>query len=199
MKKYMILILILNIAFIVFAQDINEKTDVLDFIKPAEVAIINDRDYVPNLIKLFDMAEKSIDAVIYQTRYYEEYPDGVNRKLYKALIRAAERGVKVRIICDQSSWNISSSLKNEEFAKFMRQYSIEVYFEPADVTTHSKIVVVDTLYTVVGSMNWSFYALEKNNECSVIVKSKENAEVYQRYFDRLLRFSGEELDIEEVY
>ena len=147
------------------------------------------------MIKLFDSAENSIQAMIYQVRYYEKYPDGVNRQMYESLIRAAERNVKVQIIVDQSSWNVSSTLKNEQFAEYMKANGIEVYFDPADKTTHTKVVIVDSLYTVIGSTNWSFYAFEKNNESAVIVKSEKLALDYVDYFHRLLEFSTVELTI----
>lgn len=162
---------------------------------------INSRDYAPNAVKLFNMAEKTIKAVIYQARYYPDYndPGSSYNLMYDALINASKRGVEVSIIVDQSSWNASSTLKNEEFAEYMRQYGVKVYFEPPDITTHSKIVVVDNLYTIVGSTNWSFYALDRNNECSVIVKSGPVASAYDKYFERLLMFSGEELTISDIY
>jgi len=115
--------------------------------------------------------------------------------MYKAMFRAVERGVEVSVIADQSSWNTSSTLKNEEFGKFMEENGVNVFYEPADKTTHSKIIIVDSLYTVVGSTNWSFYALEKNDESAVIVKSALLASDYEDFFYNLLEFSTEELTI----
>ncbi len=190
MKKAILIIMLLLGAFTLIICE-----DIVPFYDTEGIAIINKLDYVPNMIKLFDNAENSIQAMIYQVRYYEKYPDGVNRQMYESLIRAAERNVKVQIIVDQSSWNVSSTLKNEEFAKYMKANGVEVYFDPADKTTHTKVVIVDSLYTVIGSTNWSFYAFEKNNESAVIVKSKDLALDYVDYFHRLLEFSTVELTI----
>ncbi len=190
MKRILLIFAVLLICMSVTADDI------IPFYNDCEgVAVINKRDYVPNVIQLFDNAEKTIHAVIYQTRYYEGYPDGTNRQMYKAMFRAVERGVEVSVIADQSSWNTSSTLKNEEFGKFMEENGVNVFYEPADKTTHSKIIIVDSLYTVVGSTNWSFYALEKNDESAVIVKSALLASDYEDFFYNLLEFSTEELTI----
>ncbi len=190
MKKPLFIIILLLGAFTLIICE-----DIVPFYDTEGIAVINKTDYVPNMIKLFDSAENSIQAMIYQVRYYEKYPDGVNRQMYKALIRAAERDVKVQIIVDQSSWNVSSTLKNEQFAEYMKANGVEVYFDPADKTTHTKVVIVDSLYTVIGSTNWSFYAFEKNNESAVIVKSEKLALDYVDYFHRLLEFSTVELTI----
>ncbi len=190
MKKTLLIIILLLGAFTLIICE-----DIVPFYDTEGIAIINKMDYVPNMIKLFDSAENSIQAMIYQVRYYEKYPDGVNRQMYESLIRAAERNVKVQIIVDQSSWNVSSTLKNEQFAEYMKANGIEVYFDPADKTTHTKVVIVDSLYTVIGSTNWSFYAFEKNNESAVIVKSEKLALDYVDYFHRLLEFSTVELTI----
>lgn len=191
MKRTLIAIILLAAAVFLWAEDVVPFYDDVN-----GISVINKRDYVPNMVKLFDNAEKTIHAVIYQTRYYEEYPDGTNRTMYKALFRAAERGVEVIVIADQSSWNPSSTLRNKEFGDFMEENGVKVYFEPEDKTTHSKIVVVDSLYSVVGSTNWSFYALERNNESAVIVKSAKLAADYDRFFHTLLEFSVDDISEE---
>lgn len=188
MKRILIALIITAAAVLIWAEDIVPFYDDVE-----GISIINRRDYVPNMVKLFDNAEKTIHAVIYQTRYYEDYPDGTNRTMYKALFRAAERGVEVIIIADQSSWNQSSTMRNEEFGDFMEEHGVKVYFEPEDKTTHSKIVIVDSLYSVVGSTNWSFYALDRNDESAVIVKSGKLALDYDRFFNTLLEFSIDEI------
>lgn len=190
-------IIIAFLAILLLASAVSAE----DWLPVDGVYPINSRDYAPNAVKLFNMAEKTIKVIVYQARYYEEYndPNSSYNLMYTALKEAVKRGVDVSIIVDQSSWNASSSVKNEEFAEFMREGGVKVYFEPPDITTHSKIVIVDTEYTIVGSTNWSFYALDRNHECSVIVKSVPVAEAYDKYFERLLMFSDEEMSISDIY
>lgn len=191
MKK---LFLNLLLFYFLFCFSQTEKMDLL----PVDGAIpMNGRDYTPTLIKIINNSTKTIHAVIYQAGYYPDYPEGEPTELQNSLIDAAKRGVDVIIILDQSSWNPSLSLKNFEYAEFMRKFGIKVYFDMPDITTHMKYVVIDSLITVVGSTNWSFYALAKNDECSVAVKSKDIALKYENFFEKLLMLKSDTLTITE--
>jgi len=196
MKKIIIiLLLVFSSLFLLFAEEDLKNTELYNFLPVEGVKPINNRDYVPELVKVIDGAEYFVHAVIYQVGHYPDYPDGVNTDLQNALIRASGRGVDVDIVVDQSSWNPSMSVKNEEYAVYMRGFGIKVHFDPADINTHTKVVVIDSLYTVVGSTNWSFYALAKNNECASLIKSKALAAVYEKEFKKLLMFVSDTLTI----
>jgi len=159
-----------------------------------EPQILANRDYVPELVKLFDGAEKTIDIIMFSAGYYPEHPEGINRVLYNSLIRAAERGVRVRIILDASSWNPNNTRKNAMVARFFRKSGlVEVYFDPPDVTTHTKAMVVDSTLSVVGSTNWSYYALAHNNETAVLIECKSLGLELERLFTDLLSLSTKEI------
>ncbi|MEK7290856.1 MAG: phospholipase D-like domain-containing protein, partial [Planctomycetota bacterium] len=44
--------------------------------------------------------------------------------------------------------------------------------------THNKILVIDNYITIVGSTNWTYSALKKNHEASVLIKSRSVAESF---------------------
>jgi phosphatidylserine/phosphatidylglycerophosphate/cardiolipin synthase-like enzyme len=46
-------------------------------------------------------------------------------------------------------------------------------------------MVVDGQLTLLGSTNWTYYALTTNNETSVLIRSKEVAQALQGYFNRV--------------
>jgi phosphatidylserine/phosphatidylglycerophosphate/cardiolipin synthase-like enzyme len=46
--------------------------------------------------------------------------------------------------------------------------------------------MVDDQLTVVGSTNWSYYALDQNNETSVLIRSPEINRQYRDYFQEVL-------------
>jgi cardiolipin synthase len=52
------------------------------------------------------------------------------------------------------------------------------------------MIVIDRRYVVVGSANWSYSAMEKNNEASVIIDSPKLAEVYIKYFEDIKKKSA---------
>ena len=46
-------------------------------------------------------------------------------------------------------------------------------------------MVVDGQLTLLGSTNWTYYALTNNNEVSVLIRSKELAKAIIDYFNRV--------------
>ncbi len=170
------------------------------FALPAEdVEILNNRDFVPKVIELINNADSVVNVVVFEARYYESHPEGVNRYFSKALIDAAKRGVKVTLILDASTWNRGNTIKNYKYAEWIRPYGIKVYFDDPEVTCHNKLVMVDHTYTVVGSTNWTFYAFEKNNESSVLIKSPEVTKGFEDYFNDILHTSSEDLPLLEEW
>lgn len=176
------------------AVNIAEEFDFL----PAEGAItVNNRDYAPAVLKLFNEASKTIHIMMLEGGYYEGYPDGANEQLYRALGEAVKRGVEVIVILDQAGHNPSQSLRNLQLGDHLETYGVHVYYDAPEVTTHTKTLIVDSLYTVVGSTNWSYHALDKNNECSVLFKSKELSLFYENVYEELLKESTAEMTVLE--
>ena len=169
------------------------------FALPADdVLVITNRDYFPAVIKLFENAEESIYVFMFSARIYLEYPDDVNWKLLHGLIQAKKRGVDVKVILDASSWNKDNTLKNKHMADSLKAGGVEVFYDPLDITSHPKLLIIDHRYTVVGSTNWSYYAIEKNNEASVIIDSKSVAEAFEKYFRKTLDLSSEKLKMKNL-
>jgi phosphatidylserine/phosphatidylglycerophosphate/cardiolipin synthase-like enzyme len=160
---------------------------------PADVIPIPNREYVPALHKALQSAEKSIKIFMFSARYYPEYKNDANSLILNDLISAAQRGVSVEVILDASNWNRSNTLDNKEFADTLRKCGIKVYFDPPDVTSHDKLIIVDGKITIVGSTNWSYYALERNNEASVLIYSPEVAEYFEKYFEKVKELSTEKM------
>lgn len=176
---------------------VDVSNDVFDFM-PAEGAIpVNNRDYAPAVLKLFNEAEKTIHIMMLEGGYYEGYPDGANEQLYRALGDAVKRGVEVNIILDQAGHNPSQSMRNLQLGEHLKEYGINVYYDPPEVTTHTKTLLIDSIIAVIGSTNWSYHALDKNNECSVMIKSKELTLFYENVYEELLKESTEEMTVLE--
>ncbi len=169
------------------------------FALPAnDVKIITNRDYFPAVIELFENAELSIYVFMFTARIYLEYPEDVNWELLHGLIAARKRGVDVKVILDASSWNKDNTLKNKHMADSLKAGGVKVYYDPLDVTSHPKLLIIDHRYTVVGSTNWSYYAMEKNNEASVIIDSEAVAGGMEKYFKKNLSLSTKELKMKNL-
>jgi len=151
------------------------------------VAPIDDRSYFAAVDNLIRKANVSVDVVLYQSRFYFRYPNTGSNRFIADLIEASRRGVKVRAVIEQANWNIDNSEKNRDVFNILDSNGIEVYFDSPARTTHSKLVLVDGRYAVIGSSNWSYYSLERNNEANVVIDSKKLASLLTDYFENLIR------------
>lgn len=164
-----------------------------------DISILTNRDYFPAVHELLQEAESSIEVMMFSARYYEEKPrfagdiehiPGTHwsntNVLMDDLVEAQERGVDVKMILDSSSWNESNTELNENFGQLLVEAGVAVYMDDPEVTTHTKLIVVDDDMTVVGSTNWSYYALDTNNETSVLIRSKEINKSYREFISQVL-------------
>jgi phosphatidylserine/phosphatidylglycerophosphate/cardiolipin synthase-like enzyme len=152
----------------------------------AKVAPADDRAYFAAVHDLLSSAERSVDVILYQTRIYFHYPVSKSNTMLSDLVEAADRGVHVRVVIEQADWNIGNSEENRDVWNVLRQRDIELYFDPADQTSHSKLVIVDGKYVILGSTNWSHYALDSNNEANVVIDSRKVAGAFEDYFGSIV-------------
>lgn len=162
---------------------------------PAEdVEIINNRDYFPSVHELFKNAKKSIYVIMFSAYYYDDHPNSPSNLLLKDLADAKKRGLDVMVILDQCEDSPRGFLKKKKIqpeglegvVKFLEKNGIPYKLDKEDVTTHAKLIIVDEMYTVIGSTNWSYSALKKNNETAVIIKSDKVAGRYVDYLKNIM-------------
>lgn len=105
---------------------------------------------------------------IHMQAYGLTHPEIIN-----SLIKANERGVKVRILLDRSNLTQKYS-KIEE----LKQTGIEVGIDRVSGIAHNKIIIAD-LYTVVtGSFNFTVSAAKRNVENVLIIQDSNIAHSY---------------------
>ncbi|MBL7131129.1 MAG: hypothetical protein ISS45_06985, partial [Candidatus Omnitrophica bacterium] len=151
----------------------------------ADVKPICNRKYFSQVRSLISEAEQSIYVVLYLARYYQKYTDSSSNRLIKELISAAQRGVDVRVILEQSDWNEKNTEENKATAKILSEGGVKVWLDDFKKTSHNKLIIIDGRYVVIGSTNWSYYALDKNNESSVLIDSPELSDVFKKYFEKV--------------
>jgi len=151
---------------------------------PADVTPLNDASYFKTVYSLISRAQKSVYVVMYSIKWYDRYPDSQSNKLINSLISAKKRGVDVRAILDRP-FDEKENKENEKVADMLSRSGIKVYLDSEKITTHSKLVIVDTRYVVIGSTNWSYHALTDNNETNVLIDSEQVAKEYVKYFEEL--------------
>lgn len=115
--------------------------------------------------------------------------DGPNQALTKAVLRAAERGVSVRVLVSDAWYDID---RNRALAEELNGYATDrgLPFEMRVDKSgdryrriHAKGVLVDDT-VILGSMNWNDNAAQNNREVAVAIDSPAAAAYYRGVFDR---------------
>jgi phosphatidylserine/phosphatidylglycerophosphate/cardiolipin synthase-like enzyme len=158
----------------------------LSYSLPAEdVQLVIDAQYFQIAKKMIQEAKSTIQVMMFEMGYYEKYPNTPSNLLIKELIDAKKRGVKVEVILEVKEGTDRTSERNRHTGKILSDGGVEVIYDPLFKTTHTKLMVVDGHLTLLGSTNWTHYALTNNNEVSVLIRSKEMAKTLMDYFNRV--------------
>jgi phosphatidylserine/phosphatidylglycerophosphate/cardiolipin synthase-like enzyme len=158
----------------------------------ADVLAADDRDFFGIVHELLAGAEKSVDVVLYQSRFYLNYPNSTSNVLIADLAEASQRGVRVRAVLELAGWNVENTEGNRDVYTLLKSSGVDLYFDPIDRTSHSKLLMVDGEYVVVGSSNWSYYSLDRNYEANVVIRSKRAADRFREFFEGVIAESERE-------
>jgi len=113
-----------------------------------------------------------------------------NKELAQALIDAKERGVDVRIISDREN---SESRGEDEARQNKLLQNLVAHKIPVKVNfygptgrknipcMHLKVSIVNGLYVVTGSYNYTYPAQEGNEENLVVIPARTNRQAVERY------------------
>ena len=98
-------------------------------------------------------------------------------RVVEALINAKQRGVDVRLISD--ALNASSKYSK---IRVLRTNGVPVKIENYAGKMHSKTMIVDDKYSIIGSMNFSKSGETKNDENTIVLENAEIAKYLKRFF-----------------
>ncbi|MBU0477778.1 hypothetical protein KKC91_04335 [bacterium] len=137
----------------------------------AKVADISDRSYEPAVIELLDNAKESILISMY---VISPLTEPINL-LLNDLAEALERGVKVEIYLNTRFETDDHSKLTMDF-KGLEQKGARIYLASPHYRLHDKLIIVDGMFVVEGSANWSVSALKANYESATIIDSPDLAQ-----------------------
>ncbi|MEW6377744.1 MAG: phospholipase D-like domain-containing protein [Thermodesulfobacteriota bacterium] len=153
---------------------------------PAEdVQLVTDAQYFQVAKKMIQEAKTSIQVMMFEMGFYDKHPNTPSNLLIGELIEAKKRGVKVEVILEVREGEDRITKRNRQTGKILSDRGVEVIYDPLFKTAHAKCMVVDEKLTLLGSTNWTYYALTNNNEVSVLIRSKEVAKALIDYFNRV--------------
>ena len=99
------------------------------------------------------------------------------KRMTSELIKARQRGVDVRVIADALNASTKHSKHNE-----LRRNRILVKAENYAGKMHSKTMIIDDEYLIIGSMNFSNSGENRNDENMIILKDSNAAKFYKTFF-----------------
>jgi len=150
------------------------------------ILLLANKDYLPALLDKIRNAQKSIDLSMFvfkTTKSTRDRPSMIIAEL-KAV---AQWGVKVRVFLEESRFDENLNDTNRKTAEELRkQKGIEVIFDSPNITTHTKIAVIDHRYSFIGSHNFTNSALGYNNELSLMVDDRKLAREVTEYLDSII-------------
>lgn len=139
------------------------------------------------IVQCLMSAKVSIDLCIYRLIY---------QNFTNILIAMKRKGVRVRVVTDQSTKNDQEDIKrhNQELAR-LNDSQIEIR-TPRDINEkqqqgkhtglmHNKYVLVDSIKFLGGSMNWSKGALMHNHELLTYETNQNNVKQLMHNFEQL--------------
>lgn len=147
-----------------------------------DIKLVTNRDYFPIVRDLIRLSNEYIYFVIYVAKL-----DGYNQvsMLLDELVQAKERGIEIKVLLDSSSYDNRLNAFNSAFADSLKKYGILFRFDDPDTTTHCKFGIFDGKKVLIGSTNWTYSALERNNEVNILISDIEVAEELKKYFKKL--------------
>ena len=123
------------------------------------------------IIKNINQAEAFINIAMYIF---------TDREIAIPLIKARERGVKVRLYLDQEQVDYKYSQ-----SRFLVQKGIKTRISSNNYIMHNKFAIIDNRILLTGSYNWTFSANHRNDENIMVIDDLEIIARYQNQFEKL--------------
>lgn len=122
-------------------------------------------DAVVAIVKAIDASEREVLVQAYGFTH---------NSIAQALVRAHERGVKVRVLLDQKSQSA-----NRYVMGVLSEAQIELRQDGKHAIAHNKVMVIDQTIVITGSFNFTNSAASRNAENFLVLKSEDLAEQYR--------------------
>jgi phosphatidylserine/phosphatidylglycerophosphate/cardiolipin synthase-like enzyme len=133
-------------------------------------------DLPARVVRLFQSAKRSANLCVFTI---------TDDRLTSAILAAHRRGVRVRVISDNTK---SSDLGADIDA--LSAAGIEVRLDRTDAHMHHKFAVFDDMILLNGSYNWTRSAANVNNENFVLSGERMLVDTFAKHFEKLWQMLG---------
>ncbi len=101
-------------------------------------------------------------------------------ELGKALVSAARRGVEVVVVVEGNQVSEYSEVER------LRNAGVKVFLDGNPFLMHHKVAIIDGVFVITGSYNWSRSAEDRNDENVVVLRGEHVATLFIEEFNRVL-------------
>ncbi|MFA6317246.1 MAG: phospholipase D-like domain-containing protein, partial [Elusimicrobiota bacterium] len=153
---------------------------------PAVLFMPDGSNFEDTVVKALDAAKTSVDVAMFALR---------SRRITDALVRAHERGVKVRMVMDESQ---STSEYFGPFVQWLAGHGIAVKTLagpnpdsdfPMAEKTHHKFMILDGKVVETGSANWTKRASVDNYENAHFLDDKTDVGAFSFAFEHMFKIA----------
>ncbi len=127
------------------------------------------------LIALMDRAQRTLDVCVYEFDL-ENVAD--------AMVRAARRGVRVRLVTDTDTVE-NRDPPDQAVQARLREANIPIVPDNRRPIMHNKFTIVDGEWVQMGSWNYTINDTYRNNNNQAIIQSRELAANYTAEFEKM--------------
>jgi phosphatidylserine/phosphatidylglycerophosphate/cardiolipin synthase-like enzyme len=127
---------------------------------------------IPNRVAAtMDTAQKTLDVVVYEFNW---------EPLAEAMIRAAERGVRVRLVTDTDTVT-----EEKDLIASLQKAGVKIVDDQRNAIMHDKFVIIDGAQLWTGSMNFTINDAYKNDNNFMFITSSRLAQNYTAKFEQM--------------
>lgn len=131
----------------------------------------------------------------HHTAYFVTPYFAPGRKLRRALVMAAQRGVAVTLLIGVGQFRMQDAVAQSFYPRLQRAGVRLVEYGKTQL--HGKVAVIDDEWATVGSSNYDGLSLFVNHEANIIVRDKDFAQSLRVYIERGI-VDGRVVGVEEV-
>jgi len=138
--------------------------------------------YLPIIVQLIKQAKTELLIMCYEWAWYPSQRTGTAQDINRAVVHAAQRGVKVSVILHHDNPNSHLSKINRKTASRLRRHHVQVKLGSPRKIIHAKFWVFDGSTAVICTHNISNRAVQSNAEIGVVITDPDSVRRTRAYF-----------------
>ena len=154
-----------------------------------DIELLVARQYLSRVPAILESAKTSIKVVQFVMQLKGKSAKMSSRELGIKLAAKVRDGVSVQALLNSAGGGWRAPALNRQAAQWLQERGVEVRTLGASRTCHAKLLIVDGEMAIIGSHNWTPYALERNFEVSVLVRNPGCVGKLTAHFEELWKAS----------